>query len=257
MKTAIKKETMFFFQMLRIWFFSLFQISTPNALKVTMTHWSDASGSVGGSTYSKNRGGIYLRTRVKPTNPQTVAQATVRNSLGGFSSAWRDLSDSQREGWNTGALNFPYQNALGLTKILSGQQLFILVNRNLFEIGEPGINNIPSPEATPGVDSLALTATDAPTLSLAFTPDPVGADVAWVVEATPMLSAGISFFKNRFRKIGVIPAAGISPDNLLADWQAVFGTFITAGTKIAVRVHAINKTTGQSSTYAVASAIST
>ena len=49
---------------------------------------TDGRGKIGGHVASKNRSGAYLRTKVTPSNPNTVAQVQVRSILASLSQSW-------------------------------------------------------------------------------------------------------------------------------------------------------------------------
>lgn len=84
------------------------------------------SGSIGGLTWSHNRGGQYLRARVIPVNPNTEAQGIARENMSSAVSLWTNtLDDAQRQAWQTYAQDTPTVNRLGAQLILSGQQMFI------------------------------------------------------------------------------------------------------------------------------------
>jgi hypothetical protein len=70
-------------------------------MKVRWTLLTDASGSVGGVTAARARGGIdYLRARVTPVNPNTTRQQVVRAAMSSASTDWRDtLTPTERESW--------------------------------------------------------------------------------------------------------------------------------------------------------------
>ena len=53
---------------------------------------SEMRGKLNGSVFSKNRGGAYIRTKVTPVNPQSLAQGLVRATLTNLSQAWRGLT---------------------------------------------------------------------------------------------------------------------------------------------------------------------
>ena len=60
-------------------------------MKILSALATAVSGSIGGITGSHNRGGMYLRSRVIPVNPQTVDQLAARNRLATQSSGWGAL----------------------------------------------------------------------------------------------------------------------------------------------------------------------
>lgn len=205
---------------------------------------ADIRNKLNGSVFSKNRYGGYVRTKVTPVNPQTDAQQNTRNNLATNSQAWRGLTEEQRQSWIDGAPNFPFTDIFGNQKFLSGQALYVKLNNNLVNAGVAAIATCPSPVAIPALSAVELQATPTPTLSLTFAPTPVPADFAIQVFATPNITPGRTFVKNRFRYLTMIDAAGTSPANLLSDYQALFGDPVD-GQKIFVRVQMVSKTTGQ------------
>lgn len=80
-----------------------------------------ASGSVGGLTFSRNRGGAYIRVRAVPVDPGSAEQIVVRNALTTLVTRWGDvLTPAQRELWDVYATNVPVTNALGNEIFLTG-----------------------------------------------------------------------------------------------------------------------------------------
>jgi hypothetical protein len=222
-------------------------IFTPGAIV------SEISGKIAASVYTRNRGGNVIRNRRTPINRRSVAQSIRRQGLGNLASGWRGLTQAQRDSWNGASNNFPYQNALGETKFLSGEQLYIQFNQNLLLIGASVVNAAPAPFSF-ATFSLSLAAAATPSFDVTFTPTPMAADNNLAVYATPNLSPGVgSPNASRFRFIGVIAPTDTSPADMLADFQAVHGDPV-AGQKIFVEVRPISAT-GQGGTPLRASAI--
>lgn len=106
--------------------------------------FSQASGSTGGLTYSRNAGGMYVRSRALPTNPNSPAQQAVRDSLRIITDAWTNvLGSAQREGWNTYGFNTPTLNALGEMTIKTGQQMYVRSNVSRLQAGLARIDDAP------------------------------------------------------------------------------------------------------------------
>jgi hypothetical protein len=63
------------------------------------------SGSVGGTTYSSNKGGAVARVRVTPTNRRTGAQVRRRQQLGSVAATWNSLLPANRLAWESYATN--------------------------------------------------------------------------------------------------------------------------------------------------------
>jgi len=69
---------------------------------------------------------MYVRSRAKPTNPNSEAQIAVRDAMREAVFAWSNtLTSTQRENWNTYAFNTPTWNRLGEATSKTGQQMFI------------------------------------------------------------------------------------------------------------------------------------
>lgn len=206
---------------------------------------SAMSGSINGTTHSRNRGGAYMRNRSIPVNPQTVAQMAIRAILAALSSAWRGLTPAQRNGWNSATGNFPVTDQFGDQRELSGHQLFVRLNSNLQQIGEEVIEDAPMPEAVAGAGTLALVANiDGSVMTVDSDLDDVPAGHKLVVEATPQLSPGISYAKNLFRVIATADAADPFPVDIFAAYAAKFGA-LEEGAKTFVRAYLVNVNTGQ------------
>ena len=74
----------------------------------------DGSGKIGGQVVSSNRGGKYLRTKVTPSNPSTVAQQNARALLSSLSTQWADLTEAQRLSFNSAVSNFATTDIFGV-----------------------------------------------------------------------------------------------------------------------------------------------
>jgi len=216
---------------------------------------SGMSGKLNGSVFAKNRGGLYLRTKVTPVNPQTASQVAARNLLTTFSQGWKSLTAGQRVSWNNAVENFQTTDVFGDLKKPSGLQLYIRLNANISNAGGAAIVVPPLPTGAAGLTALSLAALfTGATFDITFAPTPVPAGMALYIEATPGLSAGISNANSRFRTIGVEPAAGSSVIDFSAEYAAKFGALAT-GQKVFVRAKFINIATGEVSQSLVASTI--
>jgi hypothetical protein len=80
---------------------------------VKYQNMASVSGSQGGTTFSRNSYGSYIRSRVVPANPNTSAQQTVRSNMAASSAAWRSLSAAVRAVWAGFAETYSWSNALG------------------------------------------------------------------------------------------------------------------------------------------------
>lgn len=216
---------------------------------------SQMSGKLNGSVFAKNRGGAYIRTKVTPVNPQSVAQMAVRAALTSLSQSWRGLTAEQRAAWNAAVSNFTSTDIFGDIKTPSGINLFNKLNLNLDNIGVSPISEPPAPVSVGFFSALSITAdASSGTVAATFTAEGASAGQTVVVEATPCVSAGKDFVKSEYRVVGTFAGNGTSPQALGAMIVSKFGA-MTAGQKLFVRLKFVDNTTGISGQYAAASTI--
>lgn len=206
-------------------------------------------GKAGGSVYSTNKGGAYFKNFVKPSNPKTMAQQSVRAIFGAIAAAWRLLTDAQRKGWDKASLDFPYIDVFGDKKHLSGAGLHQKLNGNLSAAGLDMITDAPG---IVGVSSVL--STTANTFSIGANTwgldlelnAPMPIDGGFIVEATSKVSNGISNFSGRYRSIftGKLSVSDTSitpiPTTLATAYTSQFGVPVL-GANIGVRVRVVNE----------------
>lgn len=124
-------------------------------MRVRYSILSDAAGAFGGLVASHGRAGQFIRTRVRPTNPSTLAQVQVRTIFGNLSTAWATLTDAQRDAWVTYATNVPVTGIFGDPLTLTGHQAFIRSNAARVQAGLTRVDD--GPTTFSGVQLSALT----------------------------------------------------------------------------------------------------
>lgn len=206
---------------------------------------SEMRGKLNGSVFSRNRGGSYLRNKVTPLNPQTLAQTLVRSSFTAISQSWKALTQAQRDAWNSAVNNFIGTDIFGDQKTPSGFNLFMKLNKNLLDVGAATLTLPPVPGSVQAFTSLALSAnTTAGTFDMTSS-DPVAADTAIKVFATAGVSPGKEFVKSEFRQIGVLPAASLAVNDFATEYIATFGSLPSIGLKDFIKFVPVNTLTGQ------------
>lgn len=210
---------------------------------------TDGRGSMGGSTFSRNGSGAYVRLKVTPVNPNTPAQANARANFGANSKAWGAvLSDAQRQGWKSLAQNFPVNDIFGNSVILSGNVLYGKVNNVLRNLGLSAISDPPIDLSVTALETLAVTAAEAlSTIDIAFTVTPLPANHQLYIFASGNLPPGVNFYKNKLRYVGTSAAAQASPFDAGAEWELLFGE-LTAGNRFGIAVATVNTLNGAVST---------
>jgi len=183
-----------------------------------------ASGSIGGTTFSRNRYGAYTRTRAIPVNPNTLAQQNARSRLSTYSANWQTLTASQRLAWKSWANQNPITNTLGAQQVLTGQAAYVGLNTRLAQATDTAID---VPPLTPAPTSLvSLSGTwdiGAGDFQLVFTATPLGADDRLWVQAAVVSSAGINYIKNLLRVVVITAKAQASLYDSQSAIEAVFG----------------------------------
>lgn len=206
---------------------------------------ADIRNKLNGSVFSKNRYGSYVRTKVTPVNPRTTQQQNFRNRLATNSQAWRGLTEEQRQAWNAAAVNFPVTDIFGNIKLLSGNALFVRLNNNLLNIGQPTIATPPDPAEIPALALTLLVAkSGTPELKVTTVPGTIPTGFKMLVRATPNIAPGRSFVKNQFRNLTSIAAATAGPHDILSAYAARFGN-PQEGQKIFLQCYFVNMATGQ------------
>lgn len=204
----------------------------------------EVSGSVGGVVFSRNRGGNYVRTRVKPSNPSTEYQVAVRNALSTASGDWKDLTDAQRAAWKSWADSNPIRNRLGESIRLQGNAAFVELNARLIMLGTASVATPPIVSAPDPL--LTLTGSydvGAGDFQVAYTATPLAAGTKLWVSGCLLSSASINFVQNRLRHFFTSAAAAASPAAIESAFTARFGT-PQVGNKVVLTASVIDGTNG-------------
>lgn len=102
------------------------------------------SGSIGGTVYSHNRHGAYIRARSVPVNPNTDRQVAIRNSARALAIAWENvLTQAQRDAWETYGANVGWLNRLGDPVHLTGLNHYLRTNTQSIALGKPRMDTAP------------------------------------------------------------------------------------------------------------------
>jgi len=181
------------------------------------------SGKIGGHVASKNRGGSYLRTKTTPNNPQTSAQQASRALLGSLSQAWSGLTAEERLSFENAVPSFASTDIFGDIRNPSGINLFVKLGANLGILGESALTTAPTKiETYSAAMDLADIDLAEETIAITFSDSNLNANKV-LIFATPPMTQGTKFVKNRLRVIGyaTVTAGAIE---VWAKYVAKFGT---------------------------------
>lgn len=187
---------------------------------------AELSGSVGGLTWSHNKGGQYVRQRATPTNPTTEAQTFARSVLSQLSAGWASLDDAERAEWTMWGETHPVSNRQGTSIILTGQQCYIACNARLLQAGATAIDDCPT-ENTPA-DLLTVSATaDASTgeIEVTYTATPLAAGSYLQLWQTLPQGPGRDPNRREARLVGYSAAAAASPQTFTSPNPGIVGQY--------------------------------
>jgi len=177
---------------------------------------SEASGSVGGLTFSHNRGGQYIRARAVPVNGNTSYQQAVRGWFTTAVGAWtQTLTQANRDAWAAYADAVMIPDSLGEPRKLPPLAMFV---RSMVSRAQAGQAIVPV-----GPAELELPTFSNPTFSFAVATQKVSVGFintdAWAGEAGGFMlvyaskptSKSINYFKGPYRYVGKITGATPTP----------------------------------------------
>lgn len=183
---------------------------------------TDARGKLGGQVFSKNNAGSYVRTKVTPSNPQTSYQSSARALFGSISAGWSGLSQAVRDSFNAAVSDWATTDVFGDLRNPTGKNLFQRLNNQAQSAGLAAVVTVPAKATLPtDVVSAATIAVGAGTLTL--TGANTDASTQIMLYATPVLTAGTKFVKNRLRNITNFAGDSAVPLDEYTAYTAKFG----------------------------------
>lgn len=202
---------------------------------------TQASGSVGGATFSRNKGGLYIRSRAIPTNPNSTGQQAMRAYVSALSAQWKVLTAAQRTAWGVYAANTPVINAIGASVLNTGFNWFVACNSLRLRAGEIVVTNAPT---TPGLTGLTAPTAVAISAASQYLTASVTATDSWAIDSgggvswqmSKPLSAGVDSVKYPVRYAGTTVGDTTTPPSTSGNISVPFA--VVANQKVVVRVTA-------------------
>lgn len=194
------------------------------------------SGKRGLNVSQGGRYGQISRALAIPTNPQTMAQRTIRSNFSSVSQNWRKLTDEQRAAWIAVAATIQTKSRLGQSGAMTGSQLFNKINCALLAISSP---TVVVPPARPSIEPLTISAlvitnTVAGGVKLSLTA-PDAPPEGTMLRASAPMSAGRTVCK-AFVLLGTLDSPVGNAVDITAAYTARYGA-PTAGSRVFVQVN--------------------
>jgi hypothetical protein len=183
------------------------------------------SGRVGGSVFSHNRGGMYIRNGSIPSVSQTQKAMNYKGYLAMASQYYANLTDAQAAAWREYAANHPVTNRLGRSHTLTGGNWFVACNARLQAAGaSPRLlpPNAPAPTGT--LITAAAVAAGAGTATIDFADTPTGAAIGAWIRGARVQSGRITNVRNKLTEIVITAGAETSPIDIAAPLIAELGS---------------------------------
>jgi len=183
---------------------------------------TDASGKLGGQVFSKNRSGSYVRTKVTPTNPQTTAQTAARSLFAQISQTWSSLSENRLNAWRSAVDQWQRTDVFGDLKRPTGKALYQRLNNQAIVAGYEGVTDPPE------VDKVASSVIESVLINTNLEDVTVGnldlsGDSKIMIFATPKLSQGTKFVKNKLRLIYTVTTDAYNDRDVYMAYTNKFG----------------------------------
>jgi hypothetical protein len=199
------------------------------------------SGSIGGSTFARNRFGNYGRSRTTPVNPNSSSQSKMRLILAYLVEWWNEkLNATERAQWATYANAISMTNRLGdsikctgFNHFIRSNSLRLLLSQAIIEAG-PTVLTLPPTDPTFAV--AASVATQLISITLDPTMDWANALLNFMVlfQGRPQVATR-NFFKGPYRWMGSIegnPTPPLNPTTRAAIFPLVLGQRVWVSARI-------------------------
>lgn len=183
----------------------------------------DGRGKLGGHVFSKNNGGAYMRTKVTPTNPQTVDQTAVRALFAAITSGWSALTTGQITAWNEAVPEWTNTNIFGDLKKPTGKALYQRLNNQAQVVGLAAVLDVPAKAALPDNPITAINI-DVSDGTLILTGASVLASVQVSLWAAVPVSDGTSNVTSKLRQIYTVAGNTFNDQDAFTAYEAKFGT---------------------------------
>lgn len=202
------------------------------------------SGSIGGTTFARNRFGFYSRNRTTPVNPNSSRQTAARILMAFLAEQWGEspMTPAIRLAWQTYASSFNWLNRLGSQVTLTGFNAFVQCNSARIAAGGSLITAAPAALGLPAQDpafAVAISvATQIITVTFDDTFDWLDEDDGYLlVHMGRPVSASHSFFGGPFRVAGSIQGSSTVPPTtpdatITAPFTAVLGQQVWCSARI-------------------------
>jgi hypothetical protein len=197
---------------------------------------SDIRNKLGGVVFTKSRYGNTIRKRLKPTNPKTTLQRTVRGSFKTNSQGWDTLTATQQAAWISWAATNAFTDKFGGSKALSANAAFVRYNQLRASVGLAQATTTPTALGTyPPTPTAAAAASGAGTVTLT-TPAQSATSGWYVIRSTPGLRTGQNYAGSKLRIAGIVAGTAAATTAVVTPTTKNAKLAFTSGAKVILSV---------------------
>lgn len=209
---------------------------------------SEIRGSIGDLTYSRDHSGPVVKSKVQPYPVNRPDQLAWQARVAAAVAAWQALTDAERLEFQTAAQDRSYLLSLGISKKLSGYQLFMRRYLLASKAGEEA-NLYPLAKKMSGRYELAAIDLQTTGFNIAVRNTGTVASTQFSIFATKPLSPGQLYINPRLLWL-IEPAAtapaGLQLIDITAAYEAKYEDVSgLAGQRIAIGLQCFNYETGE------------
>lgn len=180
-------------------------------------------GSIGAWTWSRNKGGSYIRKRTTPTNPNSSRQQTARSFFGTYAAKWTTtLTQAYRDQWDAYAETHYVKNSLGQDVKINGLSWYVMLNCRLADAGATAINAPPAGADPDGFSEFTVGYTSSTGVDVTYA-GALGADERMQLWQTLPGTTGQTPNINQARLVGYSAAAAASPISFTLPFEVQVG----------------------------------
>jgi len=209
---------------------------------------SDISGSIGGTTFSRNRSGLIAKSKLPGKKTLTAKQQISRQDDAYLISLWNSLTFTEKMNWKTYADINTKTNRYGQVKTLTGFNWFISVTAALLYMEQEFSPDTPVGTVPAFLPALyCVVAEEGIVVGWA---EPIDSDlVDLYIYSTPPIKGTANFVNGAYRKQPRFTDDYENFFNITADWESTHGLSWPGNVdinniNINVQIFAINKANG-------------
>lgn len=213
---------------------------------------TDMKGKIGGTIFQGGpfgpvaKNGFYwgaIDDGAKLSHADAGKGLQRRVNLSRLATDWKNLTQADRDSWNTAAPNFPITNKYGVPVTASGFLVYMMLNLNLKNSDQAEIHTAPAPGVVQDCNAFTVSWLPGPgTLSIVGLTQVVG--FTNTIYATRTMREGSTPKQSDFKAIKVLAAGEVFPYDFTASYEDLYGSVITGG-RIHVYITSTNNNTGQ------------